>query len=372
MPKKRCHGEGHIYQVGRRFRAEITVGGVRHRAYFDTRRETTAWLAEIRLKAERGLLVEPSKVTLEEYLRHWLEHVVRHTVRPWTFAGYESKVRVHIIPALGQVRLQALRPPDLEAFYSRKLAAGLSRRTVEYLHAILHRALGHAERQGLIPFNPADRVRPPRPARTPGRLGVLSPEQARRFLEAARQYEYGPLFVLAVTTGMRLGELLGLKWQDIDFEAGAVHVRRALYRVRGEWVEGEPKSAAGKRKITLPALAVAVLKEHRVAQLEARLKAGAAWEETGLVFTTATGRPIHPRNVNRALESVLKRAGLPRIRFHDLRHSHATLLLMLGENPRVVQERLGHSQITLTLQTYSHVLPDLQAGAARKIGEALF
>jgi len=190
-------------------------------------------------------------------------------------------------------------------------------------------------RWALLATNPADRVKAPRPQPRPEALRALSPEEARRFLEAAREYDYYPLFVLALATAMRLGELLGLRWEDVDFGAGVVYVRRSLYRVRGEWVEGEPKSAAGPRKITLPAPTLAVLKEHRVAQLAARLKAGADWaaEGAGLVFATATGRPIHPRNVTRTLESVLKRAGLPPIRFHDLRHSHATMLLTAGENP---------------------------------------
>jgi len=142
--------------------------------------------------------------------------------------------------------------------------------------------------------------------------------------------------------------------------------------VRGEWVEGEPKSAAGKRKITLPALATAVLEEHRLAQVEARLKAGPNWGDNGLVFATATGRPIHPGDIRRTLTAILGRAGLPQLRFHDLRHSHATLLLKGGANPRVVQERLGHSQISLTLQTYSHVLPDLQRETALKLERAVF
>jgi integrase len=359
---------GRLHILGR-WRATITLEYRRLTRDFDTRREALAWLAEIRLKADRGLLPEPSRVTVGEYPAFWLENGAKPSVRPPTFRQYEQYVRNHISPILGTVRLQALKPADIQALYARRLGDGLSRRTVQLIHAVLHKALSQAVDWGLLAFNPADRVKAPRPARK--EFKVLTPEEARRFLEAARNFDYYPLFVLALTTGMRLGELLGLKWQDIDFEAGAVHVRRGLYRIRGAWVEGEPKSAAGKRKVVLPALAVEALREHRVAQLEAKLKAGAAWEDNGLVFTTAAGRPIHPRNVSRALESVLKRAGLPRIRFHDLRHSHATLLLMLGENPRVVQERLGHSQISLTLQTYSHVLPDLQRQAAEKIDRML-
>jgi integrase len=374
MGKKRGHGEGTVYKVGRRYRAQVMVGGVFHRAYFDTEKEARLWLAEIRVRAARGFLPEPSRLTLGEYLQHWLENVARHTVRPWTYVSYESRVRVHIIPELSHIRLQALKPSDLEAFYSRKLQAGLSRRSVAFLHAVLRRALGHAERLGLIDRSPAGRVQPPRWNAPQAR--TLSPEEAARFLEAARRSEYYPLFVLALATGMRKGELLGLRWSDVDLAGGTVRVTRTLYRVGGRWVEGEPKTAAGKRKVVLPPGAAAVLKEHRTAQLEARLKAGADWAPgpglEDLVFTSRTGKPILPRNVNRALEAVLRRAGLPQLRFHDLRHSHATLLLKEGVNPRVVQERLGHSTVSLTLQVYSHVLPDLQAEAAEKLDRALF
>ncbi len=230
-------------------------------------------------------------MTVGEYLAFWLENGAKPSVRPPTFRQYEQSVRNHLIPVLGNVKFQALKPADIQALYARRLGEGLSRRTVQLIHAVLHRALSQAVAWGLLAFNSADRVKAPRPARK--EFKVLTPE-ARRFLEAAREYDYYPPFVLALTTRMRLGELLGLKWQDIDLEAGAVHVRRGLYRIRGEWVEGEPKSAAGKRKIALPAQAVATLKEHRVAQLQARLRAGPAWEDNGLVFTTATGRPIHP------------------------------------------------------------------------------
>ena len=261
MAKKRGHGEGTVYQVGGRWRAEVMVDGVRHRAYFETRKEALTWLAEVRVQAARGLLPEPSKLTVAEYLAFWLENGARPSVRPPTYRQYEQYVRNHIVPILGSIRLQALKPADIQALYTRKLDEGLSRRTVQLIHAILHKALAQAVDWGLLVASPADRVKAPRPDRRPEAVHFLSPEEARRFLEAARDYDYYPLFVLALSTGMRLGELLGLKWEDVDFEAGAVHVRRGLYRVRGRWVEGEPKSAAGRRKVILPPLALSVLKD---------------------------------------------------------------------------------------------------------------
>ena len=371
MGSRRGRGEGSVFRYRGRWRAAIRLEYRRLTRDFDTKREALAWLAEVRLKADRGLLPEPSRVTVGEYLAFWLENGAKPSVRPPTFRQYEQYVRNHLIPVLGNVKLQALKPADIQALYARRLGAGLSRRTVQLIHAVLHRALSQAVAWGLIAFNPADRVKAPRPARK--EFKVLTPKEARRFLESAREWDYYPLFVLALTTGMRMGELLGLKWEDVDLEAGAVRVRRVLYRVKGRWVEGEPKSAAGRRQVPIPAGVAAALKEHRKKVVELKLKAGPEWSaEFGeLVFPTPTGRPHHPRNVQRALKAVLKAAGLPDIRFHDLRHTHATLLLAEGVNPRVVQERLGHSQVSLTLGTYSHVLPDLQREAAERVGRAL-
>ncbi|MER3399046.1 MAG: site-specific integrase [Chloroflexota bacterium] len=372
--RRRGKGEGSIYQPRGRtdWRAEIRVGAKRLVRYFKTQREAQLWLAQVRVEAARGLLPEPSKVTLGEYLTFWLENGAKPTVRPPTLRQYEYAVRVHLNPDLGGRRLQELKPADIQTLYSQKLATGLSRRSVQIIHAVLHRALKQAVEWGLLAQNPADRVKAPRPGRREFR--VLTPEEAARFLEAARASEYFALFATALGTGLRLAELLGLRWSDIDFEAGTIQVRRTLCWVRGSWVEGEPKTAAGRRKVVLPPELLGILKEHKRAQAEAKLKAGPGWssEYGDLVFSTRAGQPIPGQSLRRGLKQVLKRAGLPAIRFHDLRHTHATLLLVGGVNPRVVQERLGHTQVGITLGTYSHVLPDLQREAARQVGQALF
>jgi integrase len=373
MGKKRGHGEGTVYQYRGRWRAELTVGYRRHVREFDTRREALSWLAEVRLKADRGLLPEPSRVTVAEYLRHWLE-AEGPSWRPATARTYQTLLEKHVIPALGGARLQALKPPDIQALYARLLKGGLSPTTVRLVHAALHRALSQAAAWGLIAFNPAERVKAPRPARREFR--VLSPEEVRRLLEAVKAGapDCYPMIATLVLTGMRLSEAVGLRWQDVDLEAGVIRVVRTLRWVGGRWVEGEPKTAAGRRQIPIPAELVSLLKEHRVAQLEARLRAGAGWStEFGeLVFPTRTGRPVLPGNLRVALARLCRAAGLEPIRVHDLRHTHATLLLAEGVNPRVVQERLGHSTVTMTLGLYSHVLPNLQREAAEKAGRAVF
>jgi integrase len=305
-------------------------------------------------------------------MRRWLEVSARPSVRPPTYRQYEQYVRNHIIPGLGNIRLQALKAPDIQAFYKERLDRGLAPRSVRIIHAVLHRALEQAVKWGLIVFNPADRVDLPKIAGSGAR--PLSPEEVRRFLEAARASAYYPLFVVAVCTGLRMAEINGLRSDDVDLEAGAVYVRRILYRMRGQWVESEPKSGAGKRKVVLPAPVLVMLREYRKAQLEQRLKAGPDWhQEFGdLVFSTASGRPIHPANIHRELKAVLSRAALPPIRFHDLRHTHATLLLALGENARVVQERLGHSHISLTLQTLQpRAAGPATAGGGKALGGPL-
>lgn len=288
-----------------------------------------------------------------------------------TYEGYERTLRLHVIPEIGSVRLARLTPQALSLLYQRLLDKGLSARTVQLTHAILHRALRQALRWRLIPVNPADAVDAPRPERREFR--VLALEEVRRLLEATRGDRLEALYAVALTCGLRQGELLGLRWQDVDLDAGTLAVRQQAMRVQGRWVFPEPKTAAGRRSVTLPALTVGALRQHRARQNEERLQIGPAWQdELDLVFTNAIGGPIEKQNlVRRSFRPLLERAGLPRVRFHDLRHSAATLLLAGGIHPRVVQERLGHSTISVTMDIYSHVLPTLQRDAAERLDRLL-
>jgi integrase len=259
--------------------------------------------------------------------------------------------------------LAKLTPQQIAACYGDLLAKGLAPRTVQYAHAVLHRALDQAVRWNLIVRNPTDAVDAPRPQRK--EIAVLNAEQAQRFLDAAKGDRLHALYVLALMTGMRQGELLGLRWQDVDLGAGSVSVRRTLVRTSQGWSWAEPKTAKGRRTVALPAIAVEALRQHRIKQLEERLRAGSIWDDHDLVFPNHTGKPLERQNVvKRSFRPLLNRAGLPANR---LRHSAATLLLLLGEHPKVVQERLGHSTIGVTMDTYSHVLPDMQRKAADRL-----
>jgi len=276
----------------------------------------------------------------------------------------------HAIPALGKRPLARVEPQDLQRLYSRKLEEGLAARTVGKLHVVLHRALQDAVRWGLVGRNVCDAVRPPKVHAQ--EMRTLSPDEARQFLAAAEGDALEALYVLAITSGLRQGELLALKWQDVDLEAGQLQVRRTIARVNGRgFVEQEPKSARSRRSIALTPLAVDALRRHRARQLERRMIA-LVWEENDLVFANEVGRPIEAQNlVRRSFHPLLKRAELQRVRFHDLRHTAATLLLAQGVHPKVVQEMLGHSTVSLTLDTYSHVMPNMQAEAAAKMQAAL-
>jgi integrase len=314
---------------------------------------------------QQGLLPPPERETLGRFLLRFLEDVARPSLRPTTYEAYERLARLHILPQLGQLRLARLTAQELQSLYARLLEKGLSPKTVALAHAFLHRVLGQAVRWGLLAQNPADAAEPPRAQRPPAR--ALTPEEAGRLLEAARSDRLYALYVLAVTCGLRQAELLGLRWKDVDLEEATLAVRQRLYRVKGRWVVSEPKTARGRRLVTLPALAVQALR-----QLEERLRAGELWEENGLVFANQLGRPIEKQNLlRRSFWPLLERAGLPRIRFHDLRHTAASLLLSQGVHPKVVQERLGHATIAITMDTYSHVMPSLQREAAARLDSLL-
>jgi integrase len=289
-------------------------------------------------------------------------------VRQRTYERYESIVRVHLAPALGRVKLRALTPAHVRGLYREKLDSGLAPRSVLHIHRTLSRALKQATDDGLIPRNAAAPLKPPRPRRE--EMRPLNREQVRSLFEAASGDRLEALYIVAVTAGLRRGELQGLKWEDVDLEAETLQVRRTLSEPKGGYVFEAPKSGKG-RNIRLTQRAVAALREHRKRQLEERMQNAGFWQDHGLVFTSGIGTPLLGGNLNRAFKATLRRAGLPKIRFHDLRHTCATLLLRQGVNPKFVQELLGHADISLTLNVYSHVLPDMGAAAAGALDDAL-
>lgn len=344
-----------------------------------SKREARDALAQFEAKRLQGTLSPAHRETLTDFLRRWLEEVATLSLRPTTLESYRTKIERHLIPALGHHRLTDLRPEHLQAYYAQALQSArkdgrqgtLSPRTVQYCHAVLHRALKHAVRCDLIVRNPADAVTPPRPERTRGK--TWSADEATKFLATAHADDLHALYVLAITTGMREGELLGLRWEDVDLTGQAVHVRQSLAYVRGQGLVFTPtKTHRSQRAIELSAPAVDALRRHRKAQAERRLILGPDWHDIGIVFPGPFGRPMHPAHFYRwHFQRLVKRAGVPSIRFHDLRHTCATLLLASGVNPKVVQERLGHATISVTMDTYSHVLPGLQRAAAEALDQVL-
>ena len=333
-----------------------------------TKRDAERALAEMIAQVEKGFLgAAPAKMTVGGYLDKWLE-AIGGTVRPTTAAKYAIEIR-RLKPAVGNILLSRLTPADVQAAAARlpeTLAPSTRRRTFDTLRAALRQAV----EWGLVARNPLTGIKPP--SAPVKEMRVWTEDQATRFLEAAESSRYYALLYLALATGMRSGELLGLVWNDIDFAAGTITIRRTLAGVSGGApVWQDPKTRAARRKLPIDPHTVEVLRQHRKRQAEERLKAGPAWRDHGLVFCTQSGRPVIHTNLYYLVRGVAKRAGVPSIRFHDLRHTHATLLFRQGVHPKVVAERLGHSRVAITLGTYSHVLPDTQAEAARVIGLVL-
>jgi integrase len=372
---RRGPGEGNVYRrADGRWVARLQLGysgGRRLRKHFYglTRREVQDKLDRAKLDVQQGLPVGvDGRLTLAEYLRQWLADVVRPSVRPSTYTAYEMHVRLHLVPELGRVRLAKLTPQQVQSLLNRKLAEGLSPGSVHHLRAVLRRALNQAMRWDLVPRNVATLVDPPRIPRR--EVHAMTPVEARRLLALVSSDRLGALYAVALVVGLRQGEALGLTWDDVDLEVGRLTVRRALQRVNGRLQFVEPKSSRASRTIALPPTIVAELRAHRVRQLEERVWAGARWHEHGLIFASSIGT-LDGMNVTHRLQRMLKDAGLSPMRFHDLRHASASLLLAQGVHPRVVMEILGHSQISLTMNTYSHVIPSLQVEAAARMEELL-
>lgn len=305
-------------------------------------------------------------------------------VRRSTLSRYQGLLRRYVLPAIGKKRLSALTPADVRLMLARvanqRSAARkgqveedrpqLSARTVQQVHAVLRAVLSAAVREELIARNVAKLVQVPSPVQQ--EINPWTDEEARLFMASAKTHRLHALFVAALALGLRRGELLGLRWTDIDFGASQLRVMQTLQRIKGEGVVfGPPKSRRSRRVLTMPAILIRALKRHRAAQDDDRREAGPEWLETGLIFTTSTGRHVEPRNLNTAYTRLLARAGVRAIRFHDLRHTCATLLLARGVSPRIVMDILGHSQIAVTMNIYGHVIPAMQEEAADKIDAAL-
>ncbi len=334
-------------------------------------------LSELINSLDRGGFVQPSRISLAGWLDTWLKTCVVPNLKAQTADSYLSEIRVHLVPALGAVPFQRLTPQHLQDYYARALlegrtdgTGGLSASTVRYHHRILHRALKQAVKMGYLERNVADAVDPPRVRRRV--MPTMARDDIPRFLEAARGNFYFIVFYTALFTGMRLGELLGLRWCDVDLDMGHISVVQSLYKRAGVCKVDEPKSRSSRRRITLPASLVEILLQHRVGQVAQGIMLGRPLQETDLVFAYPGNKPLDPSTVNHAFARVLKEAGLPRIRFHDLRHTHATLMLVAGVNPKVVSERLGHSSVAFTMDVYSHVLPGLQESAAERFDQLIF
>lgn len=336
-----------------------------------TKKDAQAYLNNALRDVDAGTFVEPVSLTVNSYLDRWLEVAARPRVSRRTADGYAALLKRYIREPLGHKRLDKLQPLDIQSVYGKMQARGLSARIVRHTHSALHNALRQAVKWGLLSRNPSDLVELPKVLHKERR--VLSPDEATHFLETADVMPHGLIFEFALLTGMRPEEYLALQWSDVDFERATAQVRRALVRHKKSWSFEEPKTARSRRTVFLPAPLLQKLAAHKRKQAEARLKLGSEWQAFDLVFCSDEGTPLSIPNITyRYFRPILTKAELPRIRLYDLRHTCATLLLIAEENPKVVSERLGHSTIVLTLDTYNHVLPTMQQGATARLEKLLY
>ena len=379
--KKRGNNEGSIYKRKDGFWCgQITIGrdenGRQKRQYFygKTRQEVADKIAKALNDLANGVYVDPARLLLKDWLNTWLWEYKKQTLRPSTFQDYESLINNHIVPAIGHYKLKDLRPEHLQALYNSKYENGLSFSTIKQIHVILHSALDQALKNGLIVRNVSEATTLPK-VKTKNEIRVLTLQEQQRFIAALEGERLRPAFLLALASGVRLGELLALKWDCVNLKEGTITIKSSLRRIKTYdknlptktmLAFQEPKTAAGIRTIPVPPVILEELKEHRKRQLEERLQAGSLYEDNNLVFATELGTPIEPRNFLRVFYRIIEKANLD-INFHALRHTYATRLLEANEHPKVVQELLGHNDISTTLNIYSHVMPEIKKAAAMKL-----
>ena len=365
--RKRGQGEGSIYKrKDDRWAAVINLGyqdgKLRRKTFYGaTREEVKDKLVAALNDQQKGLPISTESQTLSQFLEKWLDDISRPAVRPKTYLFYRDHIRLHIEPALGKKRLEKLTPADVQRFVNDRLQSGLSPQSIRHIISTLRAALNVAVKWQLVYRNVAALVSLPRIQKQ--EMKFFTPDDAKTFLGSIKGHRLEALFIMALTLGLRRGELLGLHWSDVDLDAATLRVNYGLQRFDGKLHLMEPKTEKSRRVLPLPSLLVAALRAHRTRQLEERLALGSDWQETGLVFVSTVGTPLEPRNLNRTFDALLENAKLSKIRLHDLRHSCATMLLAQGIPQRTLMEILGHSQISLTMNTYSHVLPEMTRAA---------
>lgn len=375
---------GHVRKRGQRSWAIVLdvgrdAAGKRRQRWHSvngTKREAERELARLLNEIRVGSYVEPSRMTLRDYLERWLEDGVKSTVAPKTFERYGEIVRGQIVPALGEIRLDNLQPLDIQSFYSKALRdgrrdgkGGLSPQTVLHCHRVLRAALRQAVRWQLLARDPADAVEPPRPAAK--KMRALDEADTVRLLDALQRSVLYPPVLLAATTGLRRGEFLGLRWASVDLDGAVLSVSETLEQTREGLRFKQPKTARGRRTVDLPGLLVDELRRHRREQAELRLLLGPAYQELDLVFPETDGGLWAPDKFSSRFAAWARRNGFAGFRLHDLRHTHASQLLKQGVHPKIVSERLGHATVAFTLDTYAHVLPGLQRDAVAELDKAL-
>jgi integrase len=373
--------KGHVRKRGSKWCFVLDIGtdpttGKRKQKWFSgfkTKKEAEKAMIDKMHELEQGMYVEPSKTTIKEYFEQWLEDYAKSALRPTSFQTYYTLIHQHIIPSIGHIT-QQLQPMHLQRFYNEQLQrgrvdgkGGLSSQSVVKLHVIIKSALGHAVKWQLINRNVADLADPP--AIRKRDIITLEADEVTHFLELAKESRYYIAFLLAISTGLRRGEILGLRWKDIQFEEKRASIQKNLVVVKGTPLLQEPKTKGSKRSISLPTTTVDALRKYKKVQAQEKLKQGALYQDNDLIVTTRFGTPVNPRHLLRSFYNLIKKANLPSIRFHDLRHTHATLMLQQGVHPKIVSERLGHSNTRITMDIYSHVLPSMQEEAVDQFEE---
>lgn len=374
---RRGNGEGSIYRradgrwAGAAYVLMPNGGRRRRQVYGRTREEVAQKITALLAQAAAGVPAPETTWTVASYVEHWREHIAPGSLRPATLANYTYVLDRHVMPHLGKVKLPRLTPAHVRRMLAALAETGLSPRTQQLAHAVLRSVLGHAVRDELVSRNVVALVRPPRVERL--EVQPWSPQEAAQFLASIRGHRMYALFAVGLALGLRRGELLALTWADVDMPAARLTVRRSVQRMRdgSGLVFGPPKSQRSRRIIPLPTVCLDALRSHKAAQSAERLAAGSWWHDEDLVFPSTIGTVFEPRNLNRLFAALVDEAGVRRIRVHDMRHTCASLLLAQGIPPRVVMEILGHSQISITMETYAHVMPTAMRDAADAIDAAL-